>query len=243
MSNTVISRLKPNLTGKVAVITGAGSELGLALALHAADRGMRVALADADPTLLAAAHEVVQSKGVATLAERIGQFDLADVQELARQTEAELGAPWLVCNTAAGATIESNLWGVTNGVQVFAPGLVTRGCGHIVNIAAEDLFGIRGAAVDIAVSDAIVGLSESLYRELDSIGSPVGVTVVCPTLVTTSLTSTCHAVPQPEAVLPLVPTEKLADRIFAAIERHEFWVSSSHAPRHRTNGRVCQVRA
>jgi NAD(P)-dependent dehydrogenase (short-subunit alcohol dehydrogenase family) len=241
MSDTVVTRLKADLTGKVAVITGAGSGLGLALALHAADRGMKVALADADPTLLAAAYEVVQSKGGATLAERIGQFDRADVQELAWRIEAELGDPWLVCNTAAGSTIESNLWGVINGVQVFAPGMVTRRTGHIVNIAAEDLFGIRGAAVDIAVSHAIVGLSESLYRELDSIGSPVGVTVVCPTPINTSLTSTFHSMPAPEAALPLVPPEKLAERIFTAVERHEFWVSS-HAPRNRTSGRVCQVR-
>jgi short-subunit dehydrogenase len=66
------------------------------------------------------------------------------------------------------------------------------GEGHIVNIASRDLFRTRGAAVDVAVSQAIVGLSESLYRELDSLGSSVGVTVVCPRPINTNITGSCR---------------------------------------------------
>ena len=219
-----------NLSGKVAVITGAGTEFGLTLALVAAQRGMKVALADADPTLLAAAHEILETTNAETLAECTGQSDRAAIEELASRVEQELGPPWLVCNTAAGSTIESNLWDVVNGVQVFTPGMVKRGTGHIVNVAAEDLFCIRGPAVDIAVRHAIVGLSQSLYRELDSIGSPVGVTVVCPSLIDTSLSSIS---PLPvlarEAGLRVVSPEELAEQIFTAIRTREFWVSS-HAP-------------
>ena len=225
------------LSGKVAVITGAGSEFGLALALLAAQRGMKVALADADPTLLAAAHEIVKTTDVKTLAECTEQSDLAAIQELACRVEQELGPPWLVCNSAAGSTIESNLWSVVNGVQVFTPGMVTRGTGHIVNIAAEDLFCIRGPAVDIAIRHAIVGLSESLYREIDSRGSRVGVTVVCPSLINTSLTSiSATPVLARESGLRLLPLEELAEQIFAAIETRQFWVSS-HAPQMRETTR------
>lgn len=230
MSDTVTNRPGADLSGKVAVITGGGSEFGLALALLAAHRGMKVALADADSTLLAAAHEILKMTDVETLAECTGQSDRAAIQKLAWRVQQELGPPWLVCNSAAESTIESNLWGVVNGVQVFTPGMVKRGAGHIVNIAAEDLFCIRGAAVDIAVRHAIVSLSESLYRELDLMASPVGVTVVCPSLMDKSLTGiSSMPVLAREAGLRVVPPEELAGQIFAAVETREFWVSS-HAP-------------
>jgi len=229
MSDTT-NTVEVDLSGKVAVITGAGAELGLALALLAAQRGMKVALADADPTMLAAAQAVLESLDVEILAECTRQSALGALQEFAWRVEEELGPPWLVCNTAAGSTIESNLWGVIHGVQVFTPGMVTRGSGHIVNIAAEDLFGVRGPAVDLAVRQAIVGVSQSLYRELDLIGSPVGVSVVCPSLIETTLTSLSPGAVLPlEAGLRVVPPEELAQQIFAAIETREFWLSS-HAP-------------
>lgn len=237
MSDTVTGRLKADLTGKVAVITGAGSDLGVALGLHAADRGMKLALADADPGLLAAAHETVKARNVETLAVYTEQFDLAALGELARRTEEELGPPWLACNTV-GSTIEANLWGVINGVQVFAPGMVMRRSGHIVNIASADISRLRGAAVDIALSCAIVGLSESLYRELDSIRSPVAVTVVCPRRINTNITSTPgdqHSIPlqAPDRGLCSVPPEQLAEQIFAAMERREFWVPRRSLPEMR----------
>lgn len=215
------------------MITGAGSELGLSLALLAAQRGMKVALADADPTLLAAAHEIVKMTDVESLAECTEQSDRAAIHKLAGRVEQELGPPWLVCNSAAGSTIESNLWSVVNGVQVFTPSMAKRGTGRIVNIAAEDLFCIRGPAFDIAVRHAIVGLSESLYRELDSIGSQVAVSVVCPSLTDTSLTGiSSMPVLAREGSLRLLPQAELAEQIFAAIETREFWVSS-HAPQMR----------
>ena len=118
--------------------------------------------------------------------------------------EAELGPPWLVCNNSGLSQlgpnrklspadlkwgIDVNLWGVINGVQVFAPAMIERDAGHIVNIASTDLFGAPGSAPYVATTHAIVGLSKALYRELDAVGSQVGVTVVCPALVNTSVTS------------------------------------------------------
>lgn len=243
MSDNIITvRFKPDLTGRVAVITGAGSELGVALALHAADRGMKVALADPDPRLLAAVYAAVKARGVGTLAECTEQFDLAAIRRLSRRTEQELGPPWLVCN-GAGSCIEATLWSVINGVQVFSPDLVTRGTGHIVNIAANELFGSRGPACDIAVSQAIVGLSESLYRELDSMSSPVGVTVVCRTLGDTNITGVSGVQSSLSLLarapgLRVAPPEQQAARIFAAIARREFFVPA-HAPLMRRMSDAC----
>lgn len=232
---TTVARPRVDLSGKVAVITGAGSEFGLALALQAAQRGMKVALADADPTLLASVHEIVRATGVETLAVCTDPSDLVAMQNLACRVEQQLGPPWLVCNSAGGSTIESNLWGVINGVQVFTAGLVGRGAGHIVNIADADLFGIHGAAVDTAVRHAILGLSESLYRELDSISSQVGVTVIRPSLIDTSLTSmSSMRGPARGGDSRMLSLDELAEQIFRAIQTREFCIPLQVPPMRET---------
>jgi NAD(P)-dependent dehydrogenase (short-subunit alcohol dehydrogenase family) len=218
---------KTDLTGKVAVITGAARDIGLALALYAADRGMKVALADVNEYLLAAALEKLKAKDVPAIAVHSDMLDFAALHELARRCAAELGPPWLVCNNP-GVSIEATLWGVINGVQVFVSDMVERDEGHIVNIAATEVFGIRGAASDAAITHAIVGLSESLYRELDSRGSRVGVTLVCPALGKTTIASAPayqnSVPPSMSYVSPnSLPPEEVAEQIFAAVEARRFW--------------------
>jgi NAD(P)-dependent dehydrogenase (short-subunit alcohol dehydrogenase family) len=227
MSDTFARGRETDLTGKVAVITGAARDVGLALALHAADRGMRAALADENEHLLAAALEQVKAKNVEAIAVPGDMLDLAAVRELARRSTAELGPPWLVCNNP-GVSIDVTLWGVINGVQVFAPGMVERDEGHIVNIAAAEVFGTRGAAPDAAITHAVVGLSESLYRELDSMGSQVGVTLVCPALGNTNIASAPeyqNSTPPSMRLVPLssLPPEEVAEQIFAAVVARSFW--------------------
>jgi NAD(P)-dependent dehydrogenase (short-subunit alcohol dehydrogenase family) len=224
---------KTDLTGKVAVITGATRDIGLALALYAADRGMMVALADENEYLLAAALEQVKTKDVEAIAVPGDMLDFAALCELARRSAAELGPPWLVCNNP-GVSIEATLWGIINGVQIFAPDMAERDEGHIVNIAAAEMFGTRGAAVDAAITHAIVGLSESLYRELDSMGSRVGVTLVCPALGNTNIASAPdyqNSVPPSMRYVPLnsLPPEEVAEQIFAAVAARRFWFCA-HTP-------------
>lgn len=68
--------------------------------------------------------------------------------------------------------------------------MAKRDAGHIVNIAsATAMFGIPGTAPSVATIHAILGLSESLYRELDAMGSQVGVTAVCPDSMNMNVTS------------------------------------------------------
>jgi NAD(P)-dependent dehydrogenase (short-subunit alcohol dehydrogenase family) len=241
--------MRPNtdLTGKVAVITGAAGDIGSALALYAADRGMKVALADENEYLLAAALERVKAKDVGAIAVRSDTLDLAALSELARRSAAELGPPWLVCNNP-GVSIEATLWGVINGVQVFAPDMVEREGGHIVNIAAAEVFGIRGAATDAAITHAIVGLSESLYRELDSMGSRVGVTLVCPALGDTTIASASKhqsSVPPSMRHVPLnyLSPEEIAEQIFAAVDARSFWFRPHAWQRHEMSGDSGALRA
>ena len=227
MSETFATGPQTDLTGKVAVITGAARDLGLALALSAADRGMMVALADENEYLLAAALEEVRTKDVEAIAIPSDTLDFAALSDLARHSATELGPPWLVFNNP-GVSIEKTLWGIVNGVQVFAPDMVERDGGHIVNIAAAEVFGTSGSAPDAAITSAIVGLSESLYRELDSRGSRVGVTLVCPELGKTNIASapnTGNPVAPSLRYVPqnCLPPKELAEQIFAAVDARSFW--------------------
>jgi NAD(P)-dependent dehydrogenase (short-subunit alcohol dehydrogenase family) len=251
---------KTDLKGRVAVVLGGASGIGLALASRAAEQGMKVALADAEECLLAAALEQVKAKDAGAITVRTDIADADAVRTLARRIEAELGPPWLVCNNSGLRqlgpdweltpahlkwSIGVNLWGVINGVQVFTPGMVERDAGHIVNIASADLFGAPGAAPYVATTHAIVGLSESLYRELDAVGSQVGVTVVCPALVNTSVTSATrdrpaarkagHAIdcgpPLGREIRPnILPPEEVAEQILAAVTTRRFWISPHASP-------------
>lgn len=250
-------RPRTDLKGKVAVMIGGASGIGLALASRAAECGMNVVVADAEEGPLAAALEQVKAKDVRVITVRIDIADADAVRTLARRTEAELGPPWLVCNNSGLSqlgpertltpahlkwSIGMNLWGVINGVQVFTPGMVERDAGHIVNIASTDLFGAPGAAPYVATTHAIVGLSESLYRELDAVGSQVGVTVVCPALVNTSVTNSIrdrrpahrtgrgvHSRP-PLAHDVVLPPEAFAEQIFAAVTGRRFWLFPNVRP-------------
>jgi NAD(P)-dependent dehydrogenase (short-subunit alcohol dehydrogenase family) len=243
-----------DLRGRVAVIVGGARDTGLALALRAAEAGMRVALADSHEHLLTAALMHVGTMNVEAITVRTDISDLTAVRTLAQRVEAELGPPWLICNCPGPTNfascqeltpaelkwmIDLNLWGVTNGVQVFAPNLIKRGGGHIVNIASAGTFGIPGTAPYVASTQAIVGLSESLYRELDRLSSQVGVTVVCPEPVNTILTSAtddapgvrdpdrpARSVAHPAREFPRdVPSpDELAEQIFAAVRQRRFWL-------------------
>jgi short-subunit dehydrogenase len=255
-------RAKADLTDRVAVIAGGASGIGLALALRAAEQGMKVALADVDECLLAAALEQMNAKNVAAITVRTDVSDANAVRTLARRTESELGPPWLLCNSSGVSAFgrsrklsptdwksmtDVNLWGTINGVQVFAPGMAQRDAGHIVNVAsATALFGIPGTAAYVASIHAILGLSESLYRELDAMGSQVGVTVVCPALMNTNATSATRDQPgprQPEQIAYSVPSMArdvppnvlapagLAEQIFAAVSARRFQVfPHGHVP-------------
>lgn len=183
--------------GRVAVITGAASGLGRALALRFAREGVRLALADVDERALAATRDELAAAGAAAIA--IG-CDVArgdQVERLAERALAEFGAVHIVCNNAGVAPLglawESsvadwqwalgvNLWGVIHGVRVFTPLLLRQGDeGHVVNVASvAGLIAPPGMGVYNATKHAVVALSETLHHDLAGQRARVKCTVVCP---------------------------------------------------------------
>src|SRR5947209_1161181 len=189
------------LKGKIAVVTGAASGLGRAMALALADEGMHVALGDvADTSDVFGAIEV---KGVSALSMKLDVSKGADVEAFAALVERDLGPPFLVCNNAGvsplGAAWETsagdwqwilgvNLWGVIHGIHSFVPRLMKRNEGHVVNTASvAGLISPPGSGAYNVTKHAVVALSETLHHDLRERGSAVGVSVLCPAYVPTGI--------------------------------------------------------
>ena len=190
------------LNQRVAVVTGAGSGIGRALALAFAREGMRVALADLDETGMAETAGLVHGQGGEALAVRTDVADRASVQALADRAFAAFGRVHVLCNNAGVATsggIEAathqdwqwvlgvNLWGVIHGLEAFLPRMIAQEePGHIVNTASmAGLIASQGLGVYNTSKYAVVGLSETLAKDLRPYG--LGVSVLCPMGVSTRI--------------------------------------------------------
>ena len=188
--------------GKVAVVTGAGSGIGLALAERFAHAGLDVVLADVEEPALQDAAQKIAGLGVKTLAVPTDVSDEAAVSALAAAAVDRFGAVHVVCNNAGVASdadpwfgpvsawtwvLGVNLWGVIHGIRAFLPQLAAQGEGHIVNTASvAGLAPGAGPSYD-ATKHAVVAISEDLYRAMKIAGLPIGVSVLCPGWVRTSI--------------------------------------------------------
>ena len=191
------------LAGKVAVVTGAASGLGRAMALAFADEGMHLALADVDDAGLQETRTRLDGKDVKSIVMRLDVSKASEVEAFARKCFQELGAVHLVCNNAgvalSGPVWETsdaewqwilgvNLLGVVNGVRAFAPRLIAQDEGHIVNTASvAGLISPPGMGAYCVSKHAVVTLSEALHHDLRERGSRVGVSLLCPAYVPTGI--------------------------------------------------------
>lgn len=193
-----------SIEGKVAVVTGAASGIGFAMAKRFATEGANVVLADIEEGALESAATDLRSTGTEALAVRTDVSKLADVQALAAKTVDHFGKVHIVCNNAgvatAGLLAEStirdwewvvgvNLWGVIYGVNTFLPILLEQGeeC-HIVNTASvAGLITGPGMGIYCTTKHAVVALSEALRHEMQLLGTKVGVSVLCPAWVNTKI--------------------------------------------------------
>ncbi|HWD07350.1 MAG TPA: SDR family NAD(P)-dependent oxidoreductase [Amycolatopsis sp.] len=183
-------------TDKVAVITGAGSGIGRALALGLAARGARLALSDVDAEGLAETIAGIESLGVDVRGYALDVADRAAVLAHADEVATTFGRVNLVVNNAGvalGATVEDmtfedydwlmgvNLGGVVNGTKAFLPHLIASGDGHLVNISS--VFGFVGVPTQSAYNAAkfaVRGFTEALREEMLAARHPVAVSCVHP---------------------------------------------------------------
>lgn len=195
--------------GKVAVITGAASGIGRAIAEKCIRLGIRVVLADVDEASLRVAETELKAMGGDVLCVKTDVSNRGDVESLARQSFAAFGAVHLLFNNAGVAAggppweatwndwewvIGVNLWGVIHGVKVFTPLMLAQNteC-HIVNTASAAGLTVGGFSAPYAVSKhAVVALSESLYLTLQKQNSRVKASVLCPGLVRTNIGNCQH---------------------------------------------------
>lgn len=225
------------LEGKVAVVTGAASGIGRALAERFAHAGMAVAMADVEEPALAKAAEDVAALGTPVLAVPTDVSDGGAVELLAARTLAELGGAHVVCLNAGVSgpsapvelltvsdwawTIGVNLWGVVHGVRAFLPHLMAQDDGHVVMTASmAGLIGGVGTPYNVSKA-AVVALAESTYWRLRGAGSRVGVSVLCPGLVATDIaTSDRNRPPRYADTAAYVPSpeEQLVQAAFRQLQ-------------------------
>lgn len=202
-----------SLAGKVAVVTGAASGIGLALARRFGQDGMRVVMADIEQSALDREAEVLAGEGIDVFA-RVTDTSLeSDVDALAEATLDHFGGVHVVCNNAGVGSrglkvadlprrdfewvIGVNLWGVINGIRAFLPRLLAQDEGHIVNTGSvSGLYHHPRMGPYNATKAAVVALSETIRYELDDDGSNVGISVLCPSWVRTNISSAVRNLPE-----------------------------------------------
>ena len=229
------------ISGRVAVVTGAGSGIGRELSLALAERGADIALVDVDPARLTEVQEAIQAMGRNA---SVHQVDVASRDQMAAlpgEVVAQHGAVHILVNNA-GVSVNLpfeqqdvddlewitgiNYWGVMYGCRYFLPYLHQAEEAHIVNVSSSaGLTGMKGQSSYAATKFAVLGLSECLYVELA--GSKVGITCVHPGAVATNILEAARMEPEHKArMLKMfhlsMPPEKAARLIIRAVEKNRF---------------------
>jgi len=190
--------------GRVAVVTGAASGIGRALARRFADLGMRLALADVQADALREVERELAARGAEVVSRRTDVSRADEVEALAATARDAFGRVHVVCNNAGVFTgglawehsvadyewlLGVNVWGVIHGIRTFVPMLLAQGEeGHVVNTASmAAVIHMPFTAAYTLSKHAVLSLSETLYHELAIQQAPIGVSVVCPELVATRI--------------------------------------------------------
>jgi NADP-dependent 3-hydroxy acid dehydrogenase YdfG len=182
--------------GKVAVITGAGSGIGRALAVNLAKKGAKLALSDIDTEGLAETVRQAEALGATVKSDRLNVAEREAVLAYADAVVAHFGEVHQIYNNAGIAyngdvensefkdierIMDVDFWGVVNGTKAFLPHVITSGDGHIINISS--LFGliaVPGQSAYNAAKFAVRGFTEALRQEMLVAEHPVRVTCVHP---------------------------------------------------------------
>ena len=193
-----------DLTGKTAVITGAASGIGLALARRAAKEGMWLLLADIEGDKLKAAAATLDVPAERLLLDTLDVSRDGDIARMAEMAFRRFGKVHLLCNNAGVGlsrvawehslqdwewVLNVNLWSVIHGIRHFLPRMLAQNeAGHIVNTASvAGLLSTPGMAAYNVSKHGVVTLSETLFAELAAMNSEIGVSVLCPAWVPTAI--------------------------------------------------------
>ena len=168
--------------GKVAVVTGAGSGIGQALAIELGRSGAKLAISDIDTEGLAVTEERLKAIGVEVKADRLNVTEREAFQAYADGVKAHFGKVNQIYNNAGIAhsgdveisqykdierVMDVDFWGVVNGTKVFLPYLIESGDGHIVNVSSLfGIFSVPGQAAYNAAKFAVRGFTEALRQEM-----------------------------------------------------------------------------
>jgi NADP-dependent 3-hydroxy acid dehydrogenase YdfG len=188
---------------KVAVVTGAGSGIGQALATELARRGARLAISDVDADGLARTEALIRGLGAPVKADRLDVTEREKVEAYADEISAHYGVVNQIYNIAGIAfmgdievtefkdlerVMNIDFWGVVNGTKAFLPHLIASGDGHVVNMSSMyGLFAVQGSAAYNSAKFAVRGFTEALRQEMVMAGYPVKVTCAHPGYVKTPL--------------------------------------------------------
>jgi len=192
--------------GKTAVVTGAASGIGRALATRFADARMQVVLADIEKDALDRAVRELEERQHRVIGVVANTMVRESVEALAKRAIDEFGKVHVVCNNAGIAAMAGgmkpiwevserdwqwvmgvNFYGVLYGIQAFVPHMLAHGEeGHIVNTAS--LAGVMPGGGTYGVSKhGVLALSETLHQNLTMAGAKIGASVLCPGFVNTNI--------------------------------------------------------
>lgn len=222
--------------GKVAVVTGAASGIGLALARLFAEKEMRVVLADVEPVALEAAVAEVEALGAQALGVVTDVGDSASVEALKDRAVAAFGGIQVACNNAGVYTggllweqteedyewvMRVNQWGIIHGIRHFVPQMIAQGddC-HVVNTASmAGMCTMPFAGIYHMTKHAALALSECLFHELALSAPQVKVSALCPELIATGIATSSRNRPQQLAASCDTDASRMVDDAIADATR------------------------
>jgi NAD(P)-dependent dehydrogenase (short-subunit alcohol dehydrogenase family) len=193
-----------DFAGKVAVVTGGASGIGLGMATRFAQEGMKVVLADIEEPALEASVRRLRQQEHDVLGVKTDVSSASSVESLAAKTLETYGKVHILCNNAGVGggfgigiweatlkdwqwTLGVNLWGVIHGVRTFVPIMLEQDePAHVVNTASSAGL-VPGSRVYGVSKHAVVALSESLYDGLRTQDSKVHCSVLCPGVINTQI--------------------------------------------------------
>ena len=218
-----------SVRGKVAVVTGAGSGIGRALAIELAARGARVAISDVNEAGLAETSRSAKENGAEVHQEPLDVSDREAFGAYAEAVARHFGVVHQIYNNAGIAfsrsVLEStyedyerifsvNLWGVIHGTKAFLPHLVESGDGHLVNVSSLNGYMAQGEMTHYCASKfAVRGFTEAVRTEMLQHGHPVAVSSVHPGGIRTNIADAALASAR-ELGLPVTDRDERRHRAY-----------------------------